>query len=170
MGLWCSHTHTNCDKSLHMIFGVRYAFLKVICLQLPNERVSFGAPSYVRRGHVLILTSHFPNPLQSELKCCLSYSKVETWRRKGLYSRSSAAGLPPSYPRRTAAEAPEVVQLPEYTRRSSRKASAAVQLPQLRRRELGRSPEAQLPGCKPQRIGGFLSPNSAQPWPRYPPL
>ncbi|CAL8259664.1 unnamed protein product [Arctogadus glacialis] len=29
----------------------RYAFLKVPRLQLPNERVSFGAPSYVERGH-----------------------------------------------------------------------------------------------------------------------
>ena len=37
-------THRDFEKNLYMIFGVRYAFLKVPHPQLPNERVSFGAP------------------------------------------------------------------------------------------------------------------------------
>jgi hypothetical protein len=48
---WVSHMHTNVEKSLYVIFGVRYAFLKVSRLQLPKERVSFDAPSFVGRGH-----------------------------------------------------------------------------------------------------------------------
>ena len=28
LGLWCSHMHTNFEKSLYMISLVRYAFLK----------------------------------------------------------------------------------------------------------------------------------------------
>jgi hypothetical protein len=55
LGLFCSHTHTNFEKSLYMIFWVTYAFLEVPRLQLPNERVSFGTPSYVGRGHIWIL-------------------------------------------------------------------------------------------------------------------
>ena len=63
LGLWCSHTHTNFEKRLYMIFWVRYAFIKVPRLQLPNERVSFGSPSYVGRGHSCILppTSLLPS-------------------------------------------------------------------------------------------------------------
>ena len=58
LGLWSSHTHTNFEKSLYMIIWVRYAFLKVPHLQLPNKPVSFSAQ--------LNITSHFPTPLQSE--------------------------------------------------------------------------------------------------------
>jgi hypothetical protein len=49
-------------KSLYMIFWVRYAFLIVPRLQLPNERVSFGAPFYVGRGHIWILPPTSPPP------------------------------------------------------------------------------------------------------------
>ena len=62
LGFWCSRTHTNFEKSLYMIFWVRYAFLKVSRLQLPNERVSFGAPSNVGRGHSWILLPTSPLP------------------------------------------------------------------------------------------------------------
>jgi hypothetical protein len=74
--------------------------------------------------------------------CRQSFSgspEEETWRRKGFYSRSWAAGLPPSYPRRTC-------QLPEDTSWSSRKALAAVQLPEYGNPaavEAGGSPAAQ---------------------------
>ena len=60
--IWCSHTHTNFEKSLYLIFWVRYAFLKAARLKLPNERVSFSAHSYVGRGAHLNMTSHFPTP------------------------------------------------------------------------------------------------------------
>ena len=62
LGLWCSHTHTNLEKIMYMIFWVRYAFLRVPRLQLANERVSFGAPFYVGRGHILILPPTSPRP------------------------------------------------------------------------------------------------------------
>ena len=39
-GLWCSHTHIYFEKSLYMIFWVRYAFLEVPRWQLPKALVT----------------------------------------------------------------------------------------------------------------------------------
>ena len=60
LGLWCSHTHLK--KGYLHDFWVRYAFLKAPRLQLPNKQVSFGAPSYVGRGHIWILPPTSPSP------------------------------------------------------------------------------------------------------------
>ena len=58
-------------KSLYMIFWVRYAFLIVPRLQLPNERVSFGAPFYVGRGHGWILPPTSPLPSNQSIATIL---------------------------------------------------------------------------------------------------
>ena len=53
-GLWCSHTHTNFD-----FFKWDMHFCKCR-LQLPTERVTFGDPFYVGRGHIWILPPTSP--------------------------------------------------------------------------------------------------------------
>ena len=58
LGLCCSYTHKNFEKSLYMIILVRYAFLKVPYLQLPNEQVSFSAPCYIGSRGVTVHWSH----------------------------------------------------------------------------------------------------------------
>ena len=64
----CSHTHTNFESHPHDFLG-EICISESTRLQLPNECVSFGAPSYVgrgRKGAHLNISSHFPVPLQTE--------------------------------------------------------------------------------------------------------
>ena len=61
-GLWCSNMHTNFEKFHTWFSEWGMQFLKVPRLQLPNERVCFGAPSYVGRGHIWILPPTSPSP------------------------------------------------------------------------------------------------------------
>ena len=94
LGLWCCHTHTNFEISLYMLFQVRYAFLKVPRLQLPNEQVNFGADSYV--GVFPIQSEH---ALQSEQSLVHDFVDQRTsagprcWRQSG-----SPAGMLGSSP------------------------------------------------------------------------
>ena len=66
LGLWCSHTHTNFEKSLYMIF------LSEICISestpptVTKRSGKFRCPLLRRKGAQLNITSHFPTPLQSE--------------------------------------------------------------------------------------------------------
>ena len=90
-GLWCYHTHTNFEKSLYMIFWVRYAFLKVPRLHLPNERVSFGAPSYVGRGHIWIFPPTSPLPSNQSIAKILWTSGEQL--RRGELGNGSAPGV-----------------------------------------------------------------------------
>ena len=124
LGLWFSNTHRNFEKSLYMIFWVRYAFLKVPRLQLPNERVSFGAPSYVVRGHTWILPPTSPLPSNQSIATILWTS-----------GRAALAGGTRRQPGST-------IPFSSMSRFMDFRES------------------------KPK----FLSPNSSQPWPRYPPL
>ena len=61
-----------------MFFWVRYAFLKVPPLQLPNERQFRGGPLRRNQAH-LHITTHFPTPLQSERR----YDFVDQWTCAG---------------------------------------------------------------------------------------
>ena len=137
---------------------LRYAFLRVPRLQLPNKRVSFGAGSYVVRGHIRILPPTCPPP-----------------------SNQSIAKISP-HP--TAAETWAAVQLPDYTRwscQTAAKASAAAPAGGARRQSGSSAPGVQslsLPyhgsiwtSERPKGLSEvrpkFLSPNSFQPWPLY---
>ena len=83
-------------KKSAWFFWVRYAFLKVPRLQLPNVRVSFGAPSYVGRGHSWILAPTSPLPSNQ------SIDKIIRTSGQGALSggtrRSTSLSLPAAPP------------------------------------------------------------------------
>jgi hypothetical protein len=109
---------------------VRYAFLKLPRLQLPNERVSFGAPSYVGWGHSGILNPTSPLPSNQSI-AKIVWNADEQLRRGGTRKLSSGRTIP-------------------FSAGAATEASAAVQR---RRHGGGRdcTPGAGLPPSSPRR-------------------
>ena len=85
-----SYTHTAFEKSLYMIFSVRYAFLKVPPPTV-NERVSFGAPSYVGRRHSWIWPPTSLLPSNQSIAKILWTSGRETFRPPPKRTASASA-------------------------------------------------------------------------------
>jgi hypothetical protein len=115
-----------------MIFWVRHAFLRVLRLQLPNERVSFGAPFYVGRGHSWILPPTSPLPSNQSIAKILWTSRRAapaggTRRQPG----SSAPGVQ-SLSLPDCRRAPPPPELPPKLRRPFSSQSTPPELPDSR--------------------------------------
>ena len=130
---------------------MRYAFLKVPRLQLPNKRVSFGTPSYVGRGHRIL-------PPTSPLLSNRSIAKI-LWTS----GRAAPAGETLRFPREY--NLSSGITIPVTFCRTAAEASAAIQ-----RRRHGRerdcTPGAELPDCRRGYGGSLAAVEAVRPLPK----